>query len=53
MELLIILSIIWIIYEAIERFLNPQIIDIKTAMIVAIIGLIVNIITGVYFDARR
>ena len=43
----IILSIIWIIYEAIERFLNPQIIDIKTAMIVAIIGLIVNIITGV------
>ncbi|MCT7555615.1 cation diffusion facilitator family transporter [Aliarcobacter butzleri] len=43
----IVLSIIWIIYEAIERFLNPQVIDIKTAMIVAIIGLIVNIITGV------
>ncbi len=43
----IVLSIIWIIYEAIERFLNPQIIDIKTAMIVAIIGLFVNIITGV------
>ena len=36
----IILSIIWIIYEAIERFLNPQIIDIKTTMIVAIIGLL-------------
>ena len=45
--LTIILSIIWIIYEAIERFLNPSIIDIKTAMIVAIVGLIVNIITGV------
>ena len=43
----IVLSIIWIIYEAIERFLNPQIIDIKTAIIVAIIGLFVNIITGV------
>ena len=43
----IVLSIIWIIYEAIERFLNPQIIDIKTAMIVAIIGLFVNIITGI------
>lgn len=43
----IVLSIVWIVYEAIERFLNPQIIDIKTAMIVAIIGLIVNIITGI------
>ena len=42
----IMLSIIWIIYEAIERFFNPQIIDIKTAMIVAIVGLIINIITG-------
>jgi len=43
----IVLSIIWIVYEAYERFLNPQIIDIKMAMIVAIIGLIVNIVTGV------
>ena len=43
----IILSIIWIIYEAVLRFFNPQIIDIKTAMIVAIIGLVINIITGV------
>lgn len=42
----IVLSIIWIVYEAIERFLNPQIIDIKMAMIVAVIGLIINIITG-------
>jgi cobalt-zinc-cadmium efflux system protein len=42
----IVLSIIWILYEAIDRFLNPSIIDIKIAMIVAIIGLVVNIITG-------
>lgn len=32
----IILSIVWIIYEAVLRFFNPQIIDIKTAMIVAV-----------------
>ncbi len=43
----IILSILWIVYEAVDRFLNPQIIDIKTAMIVAVIGLVVNIVTGV------
>lgn len=43
----IVLSIFWIIYEAIERYLNPSEIDLKTAGIVAIIGLIVNIITGV------
>ena len=42
----IVLSILWIIYEAVLRFLNPSIIDIKIAMIVAVIGLIVNIITG-------
>ena len=42
----IILSIVWIVYEAVLRFFNPQIIDIKTAMIVAIIGLVINIITG-------
>jgi cobalt-zinc-cadmium efflux system protein len=44
--LTIILSIIWIVYEAIERFLNPSAIDIQTAIIVAIIGLVVNIATG-------
>jgi len=43
----IVLSIIWIIYEAIERFFNPEIIDIKTAMIVASVGLSVNILTGI------
>jgi cobalt-zinc-cadmium efflux system protein len=43
----IILSIIWIVYEAVLRFFHPETIDIKMAMIVATIGLIVNIITGV------
>ena len=43
----IILSIIWIVYEAYQRFVEPQVIDIKTAIIVAIIGLFVNITTGV------
>ncbi len=42
----IVLSILWILYEAVGRFLNPQTIDVKTAMIVAVIGLVVNIITG-------
>src|SRR5574344_429943 len=43
----IILSIIWIVYEAYQRFVEPQTIDIKTAIIVAIIGLFVNITTGI------
>ena len=43
----IVLSILWIVYEAIDRFLNPSIIDISLAISVAIIGLIVNVITGV------
>ncbi|WP_072682376.1 cation diffusion facilitator family transporter [Arcobacter sp. LA11] len=43
----IILSIVWIVYEALERYFNPSEIDLKTAGIVAIIGLIVNIVTGV------
>lgn len=43
----IVLSIFWILYEAIQRFLNPSEIDVKIAIIVAIIGLVVNIITGV------
>lgn len=42
----IVLSIIWIVYEAFDRFINPQTIDIKLAMVVATIGLVVNIITG-------
>ena len=43
----IVLSIFWIVYEAVIRFLNPVDIDVKTAMIVAVIGLLVNITTGI------
>ncbi|MEA3354753.1 MAG: cation diffusion facilitator family transporter [Campylobacterota bacterium] len=42
----IVLSILWIVYEAYERFINPSSIDIKIAMVVATIGLVVNIATG-------
>ena len=42
----IVLSIFWILYEAVERFINPSAIDVQTAMIVAFIGLVVNIATG-------
>ncbi len=45
--LTIILSICWILYEAVDRYFNPSEIDLMTAGIVAIVGLIVNIITGV------
>lgn len=41
------LSVLWIIYEAVLRFLNPQAILSETTLIVALVGLIVNIITGV------
>ena len=41
------LSVIWIVYEAIYRLINPSQIDIKTMLIVATFGLIVNIVTGI------
>ena len=44
--LTIFLTIFWILYEAIERFIHPQQIDVESTLIVAIIGLIVNAITG-------
>lgn len=44
--LTIFLTIFWILYEAIERFITPQEIDVESTLIVAIIGLIVNAITG-------
>lgn len=40
------ISVIWIVYEAIERFINPEVIDMRMTIITAIIGLIVNIVTG-------
>jgi cobalt-zinc-cadmium efflux system protein len=44
--LTIALSVAWIVYEAIQRFINPHEIDIKMMLIVATFGLVVNIITG-------
>ena len=43
----IILSMLWIVYEAIERFLSPETIDLQMSIIVAFIGLVVNIATGI------
>ncbi|MDY0327802.1 MAG: cation diffusion facilitator family transporter [Arcobacteraceae bacterium] len=40
------LSVVWIIYEAIIRLLNPTEILATTTIIIAFVGLIVNIITG-------
>lgn len=44
--IIVILSVIFIIYEAILRFINPGEIEIKQMIIVAFIGLVVNVITG-------
>ncbi|WP_348518277.1 cation diffusion facilitator family transporter [Campylobacter sp. CCS1377] len=44
--LTIIISAIFIIYEAIEKFINPSSIDAKTMIIVAILGFLVNAING-------
>lgn len=41
------LSVIWILYEAVERFISPQPIDAGSTLVVAVIGLVVNIVTGV------
>ncbi|MDQ1263625.1 MAG: Cation transporter [Campylobacterota bacterium] len=45
--LTIALSVLWIVYEAVFRFLNPQEILTQTTFVIALIGLIVNIITGI------
>ncbi len=39
-------SVVWIVYESIERFITPEVILSETTLIVAIVGLVVNIITG-------
>ncbi|PLX69317.1 MAG: cation transporter [Denitrovibrio sp.] len=41
------LSVVWILYEAFERFINPQPMEAGISIIVAVIGLTVNVITGV------
>lgn len=43
----ILLSVAWILYEAVERFLNPEAVDAMTTIWVAVFGLVVNIATGV------
>ena len=44
--LTIALSVLWILYEAIVRFLNPQEILASGTIMIAALGLVVNIITG-------
>ncbi|CAM4174950.1 cation diffusion facilitator family transporter [Campylobacter armoricus] len=44
--LTIILSAFFIIYEAIEKLITPSEIDVKTMIIIAFLGLIVNAING-------
>jgi cobalt-zinc-cadmium efflux system protein len=44
--LTIALSVLWILYEAIVRFLNPQEILAGGTLIIAVLGLVVNIATG-------
>jgi len=41
------LSVLWILYEAVYRFINPMEIEAGTTMTVAFIGLVVNVVTGV------
>lgn len=45
--LTIAVSVVWIVYESIERFITPEAILSETTLMVAIVGLIVNIITGI------
>lgn len=42
--LLLGLSVIWLVYESIQRLLNPTILYAREALLVAIIGLIVNLL---------
>lgn len=44
--LTIALSVVWIVYEAIMRFLNPEEILASATIMIAALGLVVNIITG-------
>lgn len=41
------LSVIWILYEAFDRFMNPQPLEAGISIVVAFIGLAVNVITGI------
>ncbi len=45
--LTIALSVVWILYEAVLRLFNPEVILSQATFVVALIGLVVNIITGI------
>lgn len=42
--LLLGLSVIWLVYESIQRLLNPTVLHAREALLVAVIGLIVNLL---------
>ncbi len=44
--LTIALSVLWIVYEAVIRFINPEEILTTATLIVALVGLVVNLLTG-------
>lgn len=44
--LTVLLSAVWIVVEAVSRIMVPEGIDLGTTLIVAILGLVVNILTG-------
>lgn len=52
-SVLLVLSGIWILYESIERFLHPKIIDSFPIIIVASIGVIINFFTAYLFFQDR
>lgn len=49
-SVLLLLTAFWMIKESIERFLNPQTIDTREAMIVAAIGLVVNLVSALILE---
>lgn len=44
--LMIVLSVLWIVYEALVRLWHPEEILSQATLIVAVIGLVVNVVTG-------
>lgn len=45
--LFLLVMVFWIAFESIERFLNPQPIQYQEALIVAVIGLVVNAVSAI------
>lgn len=44
--LTVLLSAVWIVVEAATRIVTPEPIDLRTTLVVAILGLVINIVTG-------